>query len=172
MAGEVLVRWGYGDLADDVILVIGELLGNAVSHGAPPFRLSLWATTSDLCVRVTDHGLGIPRRLHLTLEAVHGRGLSIVAALAHEFGVIPLPDPPGKIVWARWRTPSGSGRPPSGAGCHRPQVPASGDATWPCGELEGRQPLDRGVEGGRSLPWETQPEPERPQGAEVRTDCR
>ncbi|MEU9886603.1 ATP-binding protein [Sphaerisporangium sp. NPDC051011] len=99
---ETLAGWGLRDLTDDVLLAAGELLGNAVSHGAPPIRLSLWATGIDLCVRVTDHGTGRPRRLDLGPEAVHGRGLAIVAALADQFGVIPLPEGPGKTVWARW----------------------------------------------------------------------
>ncbi|MER5419607.1 hypothetical protein [Streptosporangium roseum] len=53
------------------------------------------------------------RHLDLGVEAVHGRGLAIVEALAHDSGVTPLPDRPGKTVWARWRfslrspTPSG-----------------------------------------------------------------
>ncbi|MEV6982648.1 ATP-binding protein [Sphaerisporangium sp. NPDC051017] len=82
MANEVLTGWGLSDLADDVVLVIGELLSNAVSHGAPPIRLSLWATADDLCVRVTDHGPEAPRHLDLGPHAVHGRGLPIFAALA------------------------------------------------------------------------------------------
>jgi anti-sigma regulatory factor (Ser/Thr protein kinase) len=104
LANEILIRWGCGDLVDDVVLVIGELLGNAICYGAPPIRLSLWATAGELCVRVTDHGTGTPRRLDLGLDAVHGRGLTIVAALAGDHGVIPLSDGPGKVVWARWRT--------------------------------------------------------------------
>ncbi|MFC4531548.1 ATP-binding protein [Sphaerisporangium dianthi] len=104
MANEVLIAWDLAHLADDVVLVIGELLGNAISHGAPPIRLSLWSTSGELSVRVTDHGPGTPRRLDLGLDADHGRGLPIVAALAGDYGVIPLADGPGKTVWARWKT--------------------------------------------------------------------
>ncbi|MEO3809648.1 ATP-binding protein [Sphaerisporangium sp. B11E5] len=100
---EVLSAWGLAELTDDVVLVVGELLGNAVCHGAPPVRVSLWATPRDFCVRVTDRGPEMPRRLHLGPEAVHGRGLAIVAALADECGVIPLPGQTGKTVWARWK---------------------------------------------------------------------
>ncbi|MET8157907.1 ATP-binding protein [Sphaerisporangium sp. NPDC005289] len=99
---EVLDTWGLGGLADDVVLVVGELLGNAITHGAPPIRLSLWGTAEDLCVRVTDHGAGRPRHLALETEAVHGRGLPIIAALTHDFGIVPLASGPGKTVWARW----------------------------------------------------------------------
>ncbi|MET8143628.1 ATP-binding protein [Sphaerisporangium sp. NPDC005288] len=84
--------------------MIGELLGNAISHGAPPIRLSLWSTAGELSVRVTDHGPGTPRQLDLGLDADHGRGLPIVAAPAGDYGVLPLADGPGKTVWPRWHT--------------------------------------------------------------------
>jgi hypothetical protein len=57
----------------------------------------------ELCVRATDHGSGRPIHLDLGLDAVHGRGLTIVDALADDCGITPLPDGPGKTVWARWR---------------------------------------------------------------------
>ncbi|WP_203995081.1 ATP-binding protein [Sphaerisporangium rufum] len=103
LAGDVLGGWGLGHLAEDAVLVVGELLANAVSYGEPPIRLSLWAAPDRFCIRVTDHGPDQPRRLALGLDAVHGRGLSIVAALVHEHGVTRPADGPGKTVWACWR---------------------------------------------------------------------
>jgi anti-sigma regulatory factor (Ser/Thr protein kinase) len=102
LVSDILTTWELGGLADDVVVVVGELLANAVNHGEPPIRLSLWAGTDGLCLRITDHGPELPRRLRLGLEAVHGRGLTIVEALADDYGVTPLPDAPGKTVWARW----------------------------------------------------------------------
>ncbi|OUC81620.1 hypothetical protein CA984_41810 [Streptosporangium minutum] len=102
-----------------MVLVVGELLANAITHGEPLVRLSLWAGADELCVRVTDHGPGQPRHLDLGVEAVHGRGLTIVAALADDSGVIPLPDRPGKTVWARWRLP------------HRNLIPSGEHGTTP-----------------------------------------
>ncbi|MFF5212337.1 ATP-binding protein [Streptosporangium sp. NPDC000396] len=110
MVNETLTAWMLQSLADDVVLVSGELLANAITHGEPLVRLSLWAGTDEFCVRVTDHGPGRPRPLSLGVEALHGRGLAIVEALADDFGVTPLPDRPGKTVWARWRVPSHSVR--------------------------------------------------------------
>ncbi|MER7212281.1 MULTISPECIES: ATP-binding protein [Streptosporangium] len=83
-------------MTDDVVLVTGELPAKAVTHGEPPVRFSLWLGAGELRVRVTDHGPDRPRHLDLEVEAVHGRGLSIVDALADASGVTPLPDPPGK----------------------------------------------------------------------------
>ncbi|MEV6979976.1 ATP-binding protein [Sphaerisporangium sp. NPDC051017] len=108
-----LSRWTLEELADDVALVVGELLANAICHGAPPIRLSLWRTRGVLCVRVTDHGMGHPHQLDPEPESVHGRGLAIVAALAGEFGVFSLPNRPGKVAWARWTVKSGQGSGPT-----------------------------------------------------------
>lgn len=63
------------------------MLANAVTYGEPPIRLSLWAGRDELCVRVTDHGYEQPRHLDLGVEAIHGRGLTIVAALTDDYGI-------------------------------------------------------------------------------------
>ncbi|WP_405142211.1 ATP-binding protein [Sphaerisporangium sp. NBC_01403] len=105
MVNEILTAWALRHLADDVVLVAGELLANAITYGEPPVRLTLSAGTGELHLQVTDHGPEQPRHLHLSLEAVHGRGLTIVEALAHQSGVTQLPGTQGKTVWARWRLP-------------------------------------------------------------------
>ncbi|WP_203989677.1 ATP-binding protein [Sphaerisporangium rufum] len=119
LAGEMLRLWQLDHLADDATLAIGELLANAVTYGAPPIRLSLWASADRLCVRVTDHGQGRPRRLDLGPEAVHGRGLAIVAGLATGWGVTPHADSQGKTVWACWTL----GRPAPARHVPRPPDP-------------------------------------------------
>ncbi|MBB5625754.1 ATP-binding protein [Sphaerisporangium krabiense] len=99
---EVLTTWGAAHLRHDVVLVMDELLVNAITHGEPPIRLSVWLASAVLCVRVTDHGDAMPRRLRLSPDALHGRGLELIDALATAHGVTPLRDGPGKTVWARW----------------------------------------------------------------------
>ncbi|MFI6450037.1 ATP-binding protein [Streptosporangium amethystogenes] len=105
MVRETLAAWALHRLVDDVVLVVGELLANAIIHGEPVVRLSLWADTDEFQIQVTDRGPGQPRHLTLDPESLHGRGLTIVRALAHDTGVTPLPNRPGKTVWARWRLP-------------------------------------------------------------------
>jgi anti-sigma regulatory factor (Ser/Thr protein kinase) len=56
MVKDILTTWALQNLADDVELVVGELLVNALTYGEPPVRLSLWVSAGELCVRVTDHG--------------------------------------------------------------------------------------------------------------------
>lgn len=111
MVRETLTAWALDHLADDVVLVTGELLANAIVHGEPVVRFSMRAGPGELRVEVTDRGPGRLRRLALDAGAVHGSGLAIVGALAHDHGVTPLPGRPGKTVWARWRLPpSGESR--------------------------------------------------------------
>ncbi|MEU9887844.1 ATP-binding protein [Sphaerisporangium sp. NPDC051011] len=137
------------ELADDLVLVVSELVGNAVVYGRPPVRLSLWSTEEDLCVRVTDHGPEDPRRLELSLEAIHGRGLTIVETLADRWGVVHTSDD-GKTVWAAWRWPS---RPPDvarsvGLTTMIPRPRGEGDPpglTW-SGSCSLQRPPDEGNE--------------------------
>ncbi|MEV4751847.1 ATP-binding protein [Streptosporangium sp. NPDC049248] len=105
MVSETLAAWALHHLVDDVALVVGELLANAIVHGEPVVRLSLWASPDEFQVQVTDRGTRQPRHLTLDPESLHGRGLAIVRAIAHDTGVTPLPNRPGKTVWARWRLP-------------------------------------------------------------------
>ena len=99
--------WGVPPvLIDDLVLVVSELLGNAVVYGRPPIRLELWARGEGLCARVTDHGPEDPRFLESGLDSVHGRGLPLVQALADRWGVVTKHDGTGKTVWAMWRWPS------------------------------------------------------------------
>lgn len=100
---DTFTAWGLPpDLTDDAVLVVGELVANAVVYGEPPIRLSLWGMPERVCVRVTDHGPGRPHRLDLGQDAVHGRGLAIVETLADQWGVVPAVGKVGKTVWAVW----------------------------------------------------------------------
>ncbi|MFC4585378.1 ATP-binding protein [Sphaerisporangium corydalis] len=94
------------DLVDDVVLVVGELLANAIVYGDPPIGLALSAEAHVLEARVTDLGPEVPRRLDLGVEGLHGRGLTIIEALSHECGVLQGTRAPGKAVWARWHLPT------------------------------------------------------------------
>jgi len=104
-ARDVAHRWGLDDLADDLESVIGELVANAVIHGRA-VRGSHVAVTyrpirHGLRVEVRDWATGTPRIHELTAAegefAECGRGLAMVGALSHRWGVIPRVI--GKSVW-------------------------------------------------------------------------
>lgn len=95
-------------LVDDAVLVVSELLGNAVRHARPlpdPARMEVsWAVTDVATVRVevTDGGaLTFPQAARPGLGATGGRGLAIVEELADSWGVTEHGD--GCTVWALLR---------------------------------------------------------------------
>lgn len=99
-------------LADDAALVVSELVTNAQLHGELPGTLRLRVRGDRLRVEVEDHSRTLPQPGGYAEQAVTGRGLGLVAALARDWGVDPVPT--GKVVWAeldgspQWadRTPS------------------------------------------------------------------
>jgi anti-sigma regulatory factor (Ser/Thr protein kinase) len=87
---------------DDVVLVASELVGNAVIHTARiGAELGIWweIEPDSVVVRVVDSSSDLPRRRSTNETDTRGRGLSIVAALALDWGVQRTDH--GKQVWAR-----------------------------------------------------------------------
>jgi anti-sigma regulatory factor (Ser/Thr protein kinase) len=99
-AREFASRVGLGCVADDVALVVSELVTNAVRYAEPPVALEvgLETETHTLTVAVADGAPGRPTAREADAEAETGRGLLLIDLLASERGV--RPDPPGKTVWA------------------------------------------------------------------------
>jgi len=96
------------ELLADVIAVVGELVGNAIRHARPlpgdvvRVAWKLRAGARQLIeIRVTDGGGDpeLPRERVVGPDAVDGRGLAIVAALADRWGV--ERDGLGQSVWAQ-----------------------------------------------------------------------
>lgn len=93
-----LAEMGLDDLADDVALVVSELVSNAVLHGGEPIRFSLTAVTTGVRLAVTDSSANQPIRPLAGTEGMTGRGLQVVEALAVDWGCERLEA--GKTVWA------------------------------------------------------------------------
>ena len=87
-----------GDLADDAELIISELVTNALLHGEPPVRVRVHAGEV-VRIEVRDTGRSAPIVLPRNTDAMTGRGLALVAALASSWGVDGDPTG-GKVVWA------------------------------------------------------------------------
>jgi len=84
---------------DDVELVIGELAGNAVRHGATgTMLLRLVMTARYVRIELCENSPGRPVVRRPDLEAESGRGLWLVEALSDRWGV--EPDRLGKRTWA------------------------------------------------------------------------
>jgi anti-sigma regulatory factor (Ser/Thr protein kinase) len=85
-------------LVEDAVLMVSELVTNAVAHGQPAITLHLRWRTDRLIVAVADLGeaplaCAVPR-----LQA-SGRGLVIVEALATRWGISQGRGGSGKQVW-------------------------------------------------------------------------
>ncbi len=88
-------RLGAGHLADDAALIVTELAANAMLHARSAFTLTLSAGRDFVRISVRDER-GLSDAASLPAEPMHGLGL--VAALARNWGVLPLDD--SKLVWA------------------------------------------------------------------------
>ncbi|MET9363028.1 ATP-binding protein [Streptomyces sp. NPDC006632] len=103
LATEWLRTWGLPPgIIGTAEHLVAELAANAATHGRLPgrdFRLALHATTEALRIEVTDtRGSDLPRYQFPSPEAVSGRGLVLVDALADRWGV-ELGPVPRKTVW-------------------------------------------------------------------------
>ncbi len=89
------------EVVDDVVLVVSELVTNAVRHANGPIVLEVQRHSDGVEVGVEDASPVLPHPRSGDEEG--GRGLPIVDALASCWGVHNCPT--GKRVWARF-TPS------------------------------------------------------------------
>jgi len=98
---EVLDGWGCAESTrEDLLLVVSELVTNAVLHGAEPIVVTVMRAEERVRVEVTD-GLpdASPHNNRAAPHAETGRGLSVVTRLACAWGWRATPGR-GKTVWA------------------------------------------------------------------------
>ncbi|UZJ33754.1 ATP-binding protein [Streptomyces endophytica] len=80
-------------------LMAGELLSNAVQHAGPgAVTVTARCDGNAIRVEVSDSTRDLPRPRSPSQDDEHGRGLSIVAALADRYGTEPTAS--GKRCWA------------------------------------------------------------------------
>ncbi|ARF82292.1 ATP-binding protein [Kitasatospora aureofaciens] len=93
--------WPTGDSGgeDDIVLLVAELVANAMLHAGGPVDLVLDASETRLRIEVSDRStvLPEPRRPHRP-GLPGGHGLFIVQKAADRWGALPHAD--GKTVWA------------------------------------------------------------------------
>ncbi|MFI5954946.1 ATP-binding protein [Cryptosporangium sp. NPDC051539] len=107
---DTLGRHADSDLVDAAELLVTELVTNAVVHARSRARVLIITTgdRSDVRIEVHDDAFEPPRLGAFDPDAVSGRGLALVDAMAERWGVEPDgPARPGKRIWfeLRVRTP-------------------------------------------------------------------
>jgi anti-sigma regulatory factor (Ser/Thr protein kinase) len=101
---EVLVG---ADIDEEVVaralLVLTELVGNAVRHARTDFTISVAAAAGTLRIEVADLDTRPPTLMRVDPESTSGRGLRIVAGIAADWGwqnAERNDGGSGKVVWA------------------------------------------------------------------------
>lgn len=97
-----LAEWDRSQLADDVEVVVSELLANVVLHAPGPARVALVLESDGLLLEVSDSGAAMPAPRLASDGSTTGRGLGLVTSLSEAWGWSPSPDGPGKSVWCRF----------------------------------------------------------------------
>jgi anti-sigma regulatory factor (Ser/Thr protein kinase) len=97
-AREATTRWGISpDTADTVALVISELVTNAVLHTGSAPVLRMRASDGAVYVELSDDDSRPPRMRDPGDDDAGGRGLHLIEALSHRWGVRTTRT--GKVVW-------------------------------------------------------------------------
>jgi anti-sigma regulatory factor (Ser/Thr protein kinase) len=87
-----------GEAGEYAVLLVSELVTNAMRHGGEPIRLVADLTSSGLRVEVYDGNCdAFPAIRDIRPDAPGGRGLRLVDALADRWGTVEVGD--GKCVW-------------------------------------------------------------------------
>ncbi|MFD3905719.1 ATP-binding protein [Streptomyces sp. CB04723] len=98
-------RWALPvSLSEDARLIVSELVTNAIVHGRGQVTLRLLYRAGLLRIEVIDESLRSPQMRTASADDVHGRGLILVDALAHGWGV----SNEGRTTWATLRTSEGN----------------------------------------------------------------
>jgi anti-sigma regulatory factor (Ser/Thr protein kinase) len=111
-------EWAMPDMAENVALIVSELMTNAVlaftdldgrpkyadvSAGLPVVHLRLSSDHVRLVIEVWDLSPQVPEARQPEPDAENGRGLVLVEALSQRWGWEHFPGWPGKVVWAELR---------------------------------------------------------------------
>ena len=94
---EFLRAHGLETLTETVVLLVSELVTNAILHGGPGAELRLVIDSSGVRAEVKDTNVAPPAVKHYSELATTGRGMLIVESLAEAWGTQVQPD--GKVVW-------------------------------------------------------------------------
>ena len=97
-ARDVLSGWQESEAAETVLLLVSELVANAVLHAGSKVEVAMRRRGDRLRVEVTDESPVLPATRDFETDATTGRGLGLVDVLADAWGAEPRGEH-GKVVW-------------------------------------------------------------------------
>ncbi len=92
-----LAEWGLDEISFSTELILSELITNAIRYGGAPVRVRLLRDTSLVC-EVSDASSTAPHLRWAATTDEGGRGIFLVARLAHRWGTRYTPE--GKVIWS------------------------------------------------------------------------
>lgn len=107
-----LQRWGVAERREDIVVVVSELLTNALRYALPascdartgwPIRLGLLQPERGVMCAVADPSRVAPVLQQSEHLGETGRGLHVIAALSDRWGCT-IPTDMGKVIWATFLT--------------------------------------------------------------------
>lgn len=104
-AVDTLEAWGLTELTDTTQLIVSELVTNAIRYAVGPIRLRLICHATLIC-EIADGSSTAPHLRHARVTDEGGRGLFLVAQMAHRWGT--RYTAAGKIIWAEQSLPQES----------------------------------------------------------------
>ncbi|MFE1289997.1 SpoIIE family protein phosphatase [Streptomyces sp. NPDC058751] len=94
-----LRSWGVGQYTDAALLIVSELVTNALVHTDGQVRLDLTLVNHRLRIAVADNSPRTPiKPTSIGWEATGGRGILLVEAMSATWGTVPVSG--GKQVWS------------------------------------------------------------------------
>jgi anti-sigma regulatory factor (Ser/Thr protein kinase) len=104
-----LRSWGVDETyRSDIVLVVSELVTNALVYGRPPIEVRLRHRQQGVVLEVHDGASVMPTLMRPSTDDEHGRGLQLAAALSERWGARPTSK--GKAVWCTFDLGAGRRR--------------------------------------------------------------
>ena len=104
-ARQMAREWGLDKIADDLELLVSELVTNAIAairaaEPTSPVQMWLLSDATLIAVLVWDASPQPPVRVRIDEAAESGRGLLLVEAISQRWGWYPLSATGSKVIWA------------------------------------------------------------------------
>lgn len=96
-----LGAWGVDQGVDEALLVVSELVSNAVVHARTAVGVRVLYDGVTVRLEVRDENSRLPALAPCPLDATSGRGLTLIGALSSNWGIEHFGD--GKVIWAEIR---------------------------------------------------------------------